>query len=86
MTGHALDLILLVPTGLHDPCQAIGIVPVRRREGAMANFSDMKTFQKFAAVHSSDGERGTAPFLIAIRQRKSWARVAAAIAVISAWS
>jgi putative transposase len=53
MTGHALDLILLVPTGLHDPCQAIGIVPVRRREGAMANFRDIKTLQKFAAVHAS---------------------------------
>ena len=27
--------------------------PFRRREGAMAKFRDMKTLQKFAAVHAS---------------------------------
>ena len=27
--------------------------PFRRREGAMANFRDIKTLQKFAAVHAS---------------------------------
>ena len=27
--------------------------PFRRREGAMANFRDVKTLQKFAAVHTS---------------------------------
>ena len=28
-------------------------VPFRRREGAMARFRDIKTLQKFAAVHGS---------------------------------
>ena len=27
--------------------------PIRRREGAMAKFRDIKTLQKFAAVHAS---------------------------------
>ena len=27
--------------------------PFRRREGAMANFRDVKTLQKFASVHAS---------------------------------